>query len=213
MADPSSRQPAHRKVTRSRLGCETCRARKVRCDERRPSCFNCERLGLVCAGPSDNNDSKPAGLSPGTPEQDFAGQQSSGLKRKRTYRSCKECRLSKTRCSGTKPLCGRCLDKKIVCTYEDETEPAWKQRVVALPQRSSSGGKKNGVSSPLLDSPGMAVFTPTSTNPSRRPSINHGVLGSPSALPPSSSNHNDDLSWLVIPPLPDHSRMRILAER
>lgn len=30
--------PTQRKVTRSRLGCETCRARKVRCDERPGKC-------------------------------------------------------------------------------------------------------------------------------------------------------------------------------
>lgn len=32
------RTPNPRKVTRSRLGCETCRARKVRCDERPGGC-------------------------------------------------------------------------------------------------------------------------------------------------------------------------------
>jgi hypothetical protein len=32
-------------------------------------------------------------------------------------------------------------------------------------------------------------------------------------MPPPSSFHGDDLSWLILPSLPDHSRMRILAER
>lgn len=34
----STPTPTQRKVTRSRLGCETCRARKVRCDERPGKC-------------------------------------------------------------------------------------------------------------------------------------------------------------------------------
>lgn len=218
MADPSpSTQPTHRKVTRSRLGCETCRARKVRCDERKPTCFNCERLGLVCAGPSDNL--QPHHITATTPEDGDAHYQQptagtpisagSGLKRKRTYRSCKECRLSKTRCSGQKPVCGRCLEKKMVCAYEDETEPAWKQRVVALPQRNSSfsgqKGRKSEISSP---SPGIDIFTPTSSaNPSRRESVSRGILASP------PSNRGDEFSWLLSPSLPDHARMRILAER
>ncbi|WYZ42286.1 hypothetical protein EsH8_V_001181 [Colletotrichum jinshuiense] len=33
---------------RSRLGCLTCRAKHVKCDERVPICRRCERLGLAC---------------------------------------------------------------------------------------------------------------------------------------------------------------------
>jgi len=33
---------------RRRTGCLTCRARKVRCDEGKPSCTNCDRLRLKC---------------------------------------------------------------------------------------------------------------------------------------------------------------------
>lgn len=85
-------------------------------------------------------------------------------------------------------MCGRCGEKKLRCAYEDEkTEPAWKQRVVR---------KK-------LDEDGESIFTPTSTtNPSRRASS-----------PSTSASHHDDLAWLVIPALPEHARMRILAER
>ncbi|KAF5015100.1 hypothetical protein F66182_13682, partial [Fusarium sp. NRRL 66182] len=34
--------------SRSRTGCWTCRSRKVKCDERRPSCGQCARLGHRC---------------------------------------------------------------------------------------------------------------------------------------------------------------------
>ena len=37
--------------TKSRTGCQICRTRRVRCDETRPSCRNCTRLGFQCEGP------------------------------------------------------------------------------------------------------------------------------------------------------------------
>ncbi|KAJ5279552.1 hypothetical protein N7478_004924 [Penicillium angulare] len=39
---------AGRSGPRRRTGCLTCRARKVRCDENKPSCSNCDRLRLSC---------------------------------------------------------------------------------------------------------------------------------------------------------------------
>lgn len=36
--------------SRSRLGCWTCRLRRKKCDERRPSCASCEGLGIDCHG-------------------------------------------------------------------------------------------------------------------------------------------------------------------
>lgn len=39
-----------RKAPRTKTGCWTCRERKVRCDEAKPICVNCTRLGLDCAG-------------------------------------------------------------------------------------------------------------------------------------------------------------------
>ncbi|KAJ5101873.1 hypothetical protein NUU61_004095, partial [Penicillium alfredii] len=39
---------AGRSGPRRRTGCLTCRARKVRCDESKPSCSNCDRLRLRC---------------------------------------------------------------------------------------------------------------------------------------------------------------------
>jgi Fungal Zn(2)-Cys(6) binuclear cluster domain len=39
-----------RKAPKTRTGCKTCKSRKVKCDERKPTCLRCERLDLVCAG-------------------------------------------------------------------------------------------------------------------------------------------------------------------
>ncbi|KAF2015413.1 hypothetical protein BU24DRAFT_177751 [Aaosphaeria arxii CBS 175.79] len=42
-------RPRQRKFApRSRQGCLTCRARRKRCDEKRPDCHNCTRLNLKC---------------------------------------------------------------------------------------------------------------------------------------------------------------------
>ena len=38
---------------RSRNGCKTCRIRKIRCDEARPSCKRCSSTGRTCDGPSE----------------------------------------------------------------------------------------------------------------------------------------------------------------
>ena len=35
---------------RTRTGCLTCRKRRIKCDERKPYCYNCERSKKVCLG-------------------------------------------------------------------------------------------------------------------------------------------------------------------
>lgn len=35
---------------KSRLGCLTCKARRVKCDERKPVCVRCEKAQMVCNG-------------------------------------------------------------------------------------------------------------------------------------------------------------------
>ncbi|KAH3663620.1 hypothetical protein OGAPHI_005021 [Ogataea philodendri] len=35
---------------RTRTGCLTCRRRRIKCDERKPFCYNCEKSRKVCAG-------------------------------------------------------------------------------------------------------------------------------------------------------------------
>lgn len=48
-AGPASEQPPSvPRPARSKNGCNACRRRKVRCNERRPRCGHCERLNLEC---------------------------------------------------------------------------------------------------------------------------------------------------------------------
>ncbi|KAI2466694.1 hypothetical protein F4781DRAFT_339578 [Annulohypoxylon bovei var. microspora] len=44
---PVKRRVNHAKV---RTGCITCKNRRVKCDERKPSCGRCEKAGFLCAG-------------------------------------------------------------------------------------------------------------------------------------------------------------------
>lgn len=43
-------EPRKTTHTRSKTGCATCRRRKKRCDERKPSCLACEKNNVVCEG-------------------------------------------------------------------------------------------------------------------------------------------------------------------
>ncbi|GJC92743.1 C6 zinc finger protein [Colletotrichum higginsianum] len=35
---------------KARTGCATCKTRHVKCDERKPTCFRCEKVGVACEG-------------------------------------------------------------------------------------------------------------------------------------------------------------------
>ncbi|KAF5013793.1 hypothetical protein FDECE_211 [Fusarium decemcellulare] len=42
--------PARKHITRSRNGCAVCKSKRLKCDEARPACSRCERLGIPCPG-------------------------------------------------------------------------------------------------------------------------------------------------------------------
>ncbi|KAF2277238.1 uncharacterized protein EI97DRAFT_375849 [Westerdykella ornata] len=49
MATPTSTSvPTRRPHQKSRLGCATCKKRRIKCDQTRPSCRNCVKRGLEC---------------------------------------------------------------------------------------------------------------------------------------------------------------------
>lgn len=64
--------------TKTFTGCWTCRARKIKCDLRRPTCFRCEKANLQCAGYSiklrwspSNAKGETNDTTPSTGEEDF----------------------------------------------------------------------------------------------------------------------------------------------
>jgi Fungal specific transcription factor domain/Fungal Zn(2)-Cys(6) binuclear cluster domain len=116
---------------RSKSGCLTCRARKIKCDTSFGVCGNCSRLHEVCRrgnGPARTVELTTETLSTLT---------KAGTARRRTIRSCLECRTQKRKCSGNQPACNRCVYKNQLCTYDN------------IDARSSSSVE--GISSPLDD--------------------------------------------------------------
>ncbi|KAK1524233.1 uncharacterized protein CCOS01_09320 [Colletotrichum costaricense] len=49
MAPGPNKPKSRRTNTRSRTGCVSCRQKHIRCDERRPSCFNCTLKEQLCS--------------------------------------------------------------------------------------------------------------------------------------------------------------------
>ncbi|RDW67453.1 Zn(II)2Cys6 transcription factor domain-containing protein [Aspergillus mulundensis] len=48
MYKPAPPRPKKTNIVRSRNGCRTCRERKIKCDEKKPACGTCVRLGKPC---------------------------------------------------------------------------------------------------------------------------------------------------------------------
>ncbi|RDA87279.1 hypothetical protein CP532_1357 [Ophiocordyceps camponoti-leonardi (nom. inval.)] len=72
---------------------------RVKCDGRPNGCRNCQRLQLDC--------------DEGGAKFGSSASASASVPKMRTYRSCRSCRLSKTKCSGSRPRCRRCVAKEV----------------------------------------------------------------------------------------------------
>lgn len=107
----------------------------MKCDERPGICLNCERLHLECQKVDGTS------ATPTKPEDTRASEVSDsplgevGVKRKRTFRSCAQCRASKARCSGGRPECARCIQRAVPCVYDEDSIPQW-TRVVQSARQS-----------------------------------------------------------------------------
>ncbi|TLD14187.1 uncharacterized protein PgNI_02659 [Pyricularia grisea] len=113
---PAASSPAAavaRPPKRTSNTCNTCRARKVRCDGRRDVCTNCERLGFGCtyhdAGPGSGSTEGETAMSSAL---------ALALPRRRVRLACANCHSRKARCSGSLPKCDRCRARGIECVYQ-----------------------------------------------------------------------------------------------
>ncbi|KAF3764234.1 hypothetical protein M406DRAFT_260426, partial [Cryphonectria parasitica EP155] len=122
----------------SNTGCRTCRSRKVKCDERPGGCYNCARLNLPCP----NSAAYHNALLKGEAEGEYLRTQA-GLRRSRTYRSCRGCRSSKSRCSGERPTCLRCRQRDIQCCYDGKEAPAWLEPDLAATTTTESSSSSS----------------------------------------------------------------------
>ncbi|KAF1953426.1 hypothetical protein CC80DRAFT_451000 [Byssothecium circinans] len=165
--------------------CATCRARKVKCDERANGCLNCERLQLNCVQHASDGSAAVVG-------QNDAPRAITGIKRKRTFRVCIPCRQSKIKCAGERPVCSRCRQRAVTCVYDAESavEPAWVQTIAPSSSQSSPCDVETSSASPPVHQNGLL------TNASAARFAN---------CPPA-------LAWMFAPGLPAKGKLRSLLE-
>ncbi|KAF2134924.1 hypothetical protein P153DRAFT_305844 [Dothidotthia symphoricarpi CBS 119687] len=162
--------------------CATCRARKVKCDERPNGCLNCERLQLSCV--------QNGALSTAVKRSSASFEPAVGIKRKRTFRSCVTCRDSKVKCSGERPTCLRCQQRRAACVYDAEAiEPAWVQSIAS----PNSGVDLHAMMSTQATQEPQETYTSAPTG--------MAVAG----CPPS-------LTWLFAAELPPKAKLHMLLD-
>uniref|UniRef100_A0A8H7TKJ6 Zn(2)-C6 fungal-type domain-containing protein n=1 Tax=Bionectria ochroleuca TaxID=29856 RepID=A0A8H7TKJ6_BIOOC len=110
---------------RTRTGCLTCRARRIKCDEAAAICTQCLRSDLQCLRSRNESlsESTRSRLAFTAKNNDQRLTQA-GTRRQRIQRSCVSCKLIKKRCNGERPLCDRCLKKNQPCVYGDDNPPS-----------------------------------------------------------------------------------------
>ncbi|VUC29752.1 unnamed protein product [Clonostachys rosea] len=109
---------------RTRTGCLTCRARRIKCDEAAAICTQCSRSDLQCLRSRNESLSETTRSRLAfTAKNNDRRLTQAGTKRQRVQRSCVSCKLIKKRCNGERPLCDRCLKKDQPCIYDEETSP------------------------------------------------------------------------------------------
>jgi len=196
----------------------------VKCDERPGICLNCERLHLECqkVDGTSATPTKPEDIRAPQVLDSLLGEDGVKRKRKRTFRSCAQCRASKARCSGGRPTCARCIQRAVTCVYDEDSIPQW-TRVVQSARQSdvqtdastsdsnTTKGKDDATRSRQVsaDVPGqsspitMSVEQPTQT-------ANVAEFQQPSALPTfplrrsssvrafNADEGPDSLEWYVL---------------
>lgn len=154
---------------------------KVKCDERPNGCLNCERLQLACLQNGTVTPSSSTTINAQSPTSPTSIQPVIGIKRKRTFRSCVPCRDSKVKCSGERPLCSRCQQRRTTCVYDaEQNEPAWVQSI----------GAKSGHDD--------AVMIAQSHSQSNEPRIPQGIVARGYGEPREIPGCPPGLSWYVL---------------
>jgi hypothetical protein len=83
-----------------------------------------------------------------------------GIKRKRTFRSCVPCRESKVKCSGERPKCNRCSQRRTSCIYDAEAnEPAWVHSIAASNGNTPDGALATTPQAPQTPQTPHNIFT------------------------------------------------------
>ena len=125
----------------------------MKCDERPGTCLNCERLHLECqkVDGTTTTPTEPENMSTSQISNSPLGEV--GVKRKRTFRSCTQCRASKARCSGAHPECTRCIQRAVPCIYDEDSIPQWTRVVQSARQSDVRTDTSTSGSSNIKDQP------------------------------------------------------------
>ncbi|KAL7664983.1 Zn(2)-C6 fungal-type domain-containing protein [[Candida] zeylanoides] len=67
MADAPKPATKRRFHSKSRNGCSTCKRRRIKCDEHKPTCMKCQHLGLVCGYTLGEDTPRPPAVTPPSP--------------------------------------------------------------------------------------------------------------------------------------------------
>lgn len=67
MADAPKPATKRRFHLKSRNGCLTCKRRRIKCDEHKPTCMKCQHLGLVCGYTLGEDTPRPPAVTPPSP--------------------------------------------------------------------------------------------------------------------------------------------------
>ncbi|KAI0896306.1 hypothetical protein F4806DRAFT_466881 [Annulohypoxylon nitens] len=79
MYKPAPPRPKKTSIVRTRTGCRNCRARRKKCDEKKPSCTGCNRLGRRCDGYATKMEFRSVSFDP-TKSQDSQTQMTKSLR-------------------------------------------------------------------------------------------------------------------------------------
>ncbi|KFA65486.1 hypothetical protein S40285_00510, partial [Stachybotrys chlorohalonatus IBT 40285] len=190
---------------------------KVKCDGRPNGCRNCERLQLDCVA-DDGSTATAAGVHTSP----------ISLRKIRTYRSCTNCRLSKTKCNGDRPKCSRCVSKKADCVYDGGSAPRWTRSLDPTTPQTVSGSTEDTRSlsrDPNSSSPEEETADSLTPQDDMEGDIDMLLASKSEPLPdqanPNSSrpislgasNPPDALAWLLAIDLPPPRNVRRLVEQ
>ncbi|KAK7421828.1 hypothetical protein QQZ08_009773 [Neonectria magnoliae] len=187
------------------MGCRVCRARKVKCDGRPNGCRNCERLQLECV---DDEGSKSGRRSVPV-----------SLRKIRTYRSCTNCRISKTKCDGDRPKCSRCSARNLECLYDGGSAPRWARNLSKAPTSASTDDGRNTShesSVAMEDSKSPSLVRSRETDDTRSDLQRSSTTDASTTNPPVDFADDTELSihsWLVSPELPSGQNLRNVVDQ
>jgi hypothetical protein len=115
-ATPARKSTSPPEQTKAKTACLRCRGKKSRCSGQRP-CGGCSNDVLDCIWDDDEAKWKRDGRRSKSVEdkKKVAKGKNSTLQ---IRSACTRCQYRKAKCTGTKPACAYCVERRLECTYD-----------------------------------------------------------------------------------------------